>query len=179
MPDIQHSAMTGAELHEPKGVASAASGTLYHANGAGSGTWVKPVVDADDGSAGQVPVANGSGDVVWTAREYHLTTVIADISTASTVYLAVPYAGNVSKLTTVLGGAIATADATILMKDNGGNTMGGVTVAFTASAAGDVDFDDTLVNQDVTVNDYITIETDGASTNAVPLYCTVTIERSN
>lgn len=31
--------MTGAELHEPKGVASAALGTVYVANGAGSGSW--------------------------------------------------------------------------------------------------------------------------------------------
>jgi hypothetical protein len=34
-----HSALTGAELHEPKGVAAATSGQVYVANGAGSGTW--------------------------------------------------------------------------------------------------------------------------------------------
>lgn len=39
---VQHSALTGAELHEPKGVASASSGQVYIANGAGSGTWTTP-----------------------------------------------------------------------------------------------------------------------------------------
>lgn len=34
-----HSALTGSELHEPKGVASATVGTIYKANGSGSGSW--------------------------------------------------------------------------------------------------------------------------------------------
>ena len=38
----QHSSLTGAELHEPKGVASASSGTVYLADGLGSGSWVTP-----------------------------------------------------------------------------------------------------------------------------------------
>jgi hypothetical protein len=40
MADTQHSALTGAELHEPKGVDSAAAGEIYQADGAGSGSWV-------------------------------------------------------------------------------------------------------------------------------------------
>ena len=34
-----HKNLTGTELHEPKGVDSATSGTFYKANGAGSGSW--------------------------------------------------------------------------------------------------------------------------------------------
>lgn len=34
-----HRDLTGAELHEPKGVESALSGTVYVANGSGSGVW--------------------------------------------------------------------------------------------------------------------------------------------
>ena len=34
-----HKDLTGAELHEPKGVESALSGTVYVANGSGSGSW--------------------------------------------------------------------------------------------------------------------------------------------
>lgn len=37
MPD--HNILTGAELHEPKGVSTADSGTIYIADGAGSGEW--------------------------------------------------------------------------------------------------------------------------------------------
>lgn len=36
---VQHSALTGAELHEPKGVAAASANTVYVANGSGSGAW--------------------------------------------------------------------------------------------------------------------------------------------
>lgn len=36
-----HASLTGAELHEPKGVAAAAVDTVYVASGAGSGTWQK------------------------------------------------------------------------------------------------------------------------------------------
>lgn len=39
MANVAHASLTGAELHEPKGVASAALGTVYVANGAGSGSW--------------------------------------------------------------------------------------------------------------------------------------------
>lgn len=39
MPNVAHASLTGAELHEPKGAASATLGTVYVSNGAGSGTW--------------------------------------------------------------------------------------------------------------------------------------------
>lgn len=35
----EHNVLTGAQLHEPKGVASAAAGTSYKADGLGSGSW--------------------------------------------------------------------------------------------------------------------------------------------
>lgn len=39
MPNVSHASLTGSNLHEPKGAAAAANGTVYVANGAGSGTW--------------------------------------------------------------------------------------------------------------------------------------------
>jgi hypothetical protein len=39
MAQVQHSALPDSQLHEPKGVASAASGKVYVANGSGSGVW--------------------------------------------------------------------------------------------------------------------------------------------
>lgn len=41
MATINHSTLTDPYLHEPKGVASAGAGTVYVANGSGSGTWVE------------------------------------------------------------------------------------------------------------------------------------------
>ena len=39
MPTVQHSTLTGADSHEPKGVSTAPEGTFYVSDGAGSGSW--------------------------------------------------------------------------------------------------------------------------------------------
>ena len=40
MANVNHSTMTDPYLHEPKGVAAASNGSVYVANGAGTGSWV-------------------------------------------------------------------------------------------------------------------------------------------
>ena len=45
MANINHSSRTDPELHEPKGVATAANGTVYKATGTGSGVWSASDVD--------------------------------------------------------------------------------------------------------------------------------------
>ena len=39
MANVQHSALTDPNIHEPKGIASASVGEVYVADGAGSGAW--------------------------------------------------------------------------------------------------------------------------------------------
>lgn len=39
MVNKAHSTLTGSDLHEPKGIASATAGQVYISNGSGSGTW--------------------------------------------------------------------------------------------------------------------------------------------
>lgn len=55
MPETQHSTLTGAELHEPKGAESATLGSVYTSDGSGSGEWRPSSVGwaqyVDDGSA--------------------------------------------------------------------------------------------------------------------------------
>ena len=46
MANVLHANLTGADLHEPKGVASASASQVYKANGSGSGAWGK-LTDAD------------------------------------------------------------------------------------------------------------------------------------
>jgi len=41
MANVNHSTLTDPYLHEPKGAASAGAGTVYVANGSGSGSWVE------------------------------------------------------------------------------------------------------------------------------------------
>ena len=39
MANVEHSALTGSDLHEPKGVAAAAANRVYVSNGSASGSW--------------------------------------------------------------------------------------------------------------------------------------------
>lgn len=39
MSNVEHSALTGSDLHEPKGAAAAAANRVYVSNGSGSGSW--------------------------------------------------------------------------------------------------------------------------------------------
>jgi hypothetical protein len=64
MADVQHSSLTDPNLHEPKGASSANAGEVYVADGAGSGD--------------------------WSARQYTLNALIADVSSAETVYVPIP-----------------------------------------------------------------------------------------
>jgi hypothetical protein len=47
MANVNHSSLTDPYLHEPKGVATAASGDIYIANGSGSGSWTPAHQHAD------------------------------------------------------------------------------------------------------------------------------------
>lgn len=62
---IQHNAITDPDIHEPKGVASSASGKVYKANGSGSGTWEYPVAGQDTALSGQVMMSDGTGGGAW------------------------------------------------------------------------------------------------------------------
>lgn len=42
---IEHSILTDPDVHEPKGISGASSGTVYVANGAGSGVWTDPSIE--------------------------------------------------------------------------------------------------------------------------------------
>jgi len=147
-----HSALTGTDLHEPKGVAAAASGKTYLSDGLGSGSWVVP--------------------------PYTLTAVIDDVSTASSVYLATPYAGTVTKVVTVLAGALTGADSTITVSNSAGASMGTLTVAYSGSAAGDIDTLEPVSNNTVASNSRVLVQTDGASSGTAKLFVTVYIQGS-
>jgi hypothetical protein len=45
MANVEHSALTGANLHEPKGVAAAAANLVYVSDGAASGDWAEVTLD--------------------------------------------------------------------------------------------------------------------------------------
>lgn len=62
---VQHNVITDPNIHEPKGVASAASGKVYKADGTGSGSWVYPLTGLDTALQHQVFKSDGSGSGTW------------------------------------------------------------------------------------------------------------------
>ena len=147
-----HSTLTGADLHEPKGVASANADEIYIANGAGSGTWT-----AADNSI-------------------YLTLELDDISTASSTWLPSPCTGTIASIQTILHGAISASDATITAEINGTLvTSSSITVAQSGSAAGDVDSSTPSAANTLAVGDKIEVITDGGSTTAARLTIVLTV----
>lgn len=154
MANVQHSALTDPELHEPKGVATASSEEVYLADGVGSGSWDYPT--------------------------FVLTASIDDISTAQSKWVVSPYAGTIEKIYSVIDAAITTGDATLTFEINGtAVTDGAITVANAGSAAGDVDSSTPSAANAVTAGQAIEIITDGGSTNACKAEITLLMQRTS
>ena len=156
MANVNHSTLTDPYLHEPKGVASASTGKVYVANGSGSGTWT-----SKETLVGET-----------------LTGYIDNVSAVSTVYVPIPFAGTISKVVTVLEAAISSANATVTVSNAAAASMGTITVTQSGSAAGDVDTLAPSSNNTVTADSFITITSDGGSTNTAALRFVVVLDRT-
>lgn len=179
---VLHRDLTGADLHEPKGVASASAETLYHADGAGSGTWKKA-------EAANVTVADTNNyftgtDVEAVLDELYSTVVpidgkFDDVSTASTILLPVPFSCVVESIKFILGGTITTANAVITVTRSDGAAMGSQTITASGSAEGTVFNLTPSGNASLTVptHNYIKLVSDGGSTGAQPLYVQARVRR--
>ena len=166
MPTILHSALSNAEAHEP-----------IH------------ITDAVTGDAGKVITPSSSTNGVSELRklvETEINSVVdvytvymADVCTASSAYFTPAYAGHIIEIKSCISGAIATADCVVTGSVGGTAITDGVlTIAFTSSAAGDVDTVTPTAGNVVSTTDYVRLASDGAGTNTVPTVFTVRIRRS-
>lgn len=148
-----HKDLTGTDLHEPKGVASATSGQVYVADGAGSGVWTtKP------------------------GSYLSLVVVVVDISTAGDFYIASPVAGTISLIEGILQAAISGANSAVTF------SIGGVAIDSSAmsvlqsgSAAGDLYTSTPSGHNTVAAGSKIKVSTDGASTGTAQFTVTMLI----
>ena len=100
---------------------------------------------------------------------------MADVSTASSVWVTAPVGCKFSKLYSVINGAIATADAAITTEIGGTAVTGGaLTISQSGSAAGDVDSATPTAANTLTAGQALEIITDGASANTI--IATYTVE---
>jgi len=139
--------------------------------------YFKPVTTGQDNPlilGGTVETTTGQS-----LKKVYLFTSIADISTAGQIYIVSPVAGTVSKIYSVINGAIATSNSVLTPKIAGtAITNGAITVAFSGSAAGDVDSSTPTAANTITAGAAIEIETDGASSNTVEVVLTIEITLS-
>jgi len=113
-----------------------------------------------------------------TLNDYFLECHLDDVSTASTVRVAVPDGGRVIKITSVLGGTISGANAGITAKVGTTNMTGGtITIAHSGSAAGDIDTCEPTSANNVVEGDFIAIATNGASTGTHSAHFTIVVRR--
>lgn len=112
-----------------------------------------------------------------TLNDYFIYTSITDVSTAGQVYVAVPDSGKIVKVFSTLAGAIATADAVLTVKTAEGTVTNTLTIAYSGSAAGDVDTCIPADNNNVVEGGTIEIETAGASTNTIVAQLCIVVRR--
>lgn len=158
---VAHADLTGSNIHEPKGADSASADEVFVADGAGSGTFEKITTDSIDTTS------------VLNVNKFTLSVVLDDISTSSTIYVPVTRDCTLDKVTSALQGAIGTADATITIANYVGTTSATMVVAYSGSAAGDIDTVSPASNNTFTGDTFLRISTDGASSNTVKLILTL------
>lgn len=153
MANVEHSALTGSDLHEPKALAGQTAGKVY--------------------------VSNGSNSGAWTARQDLITVHIQNISTATDIYVPIINAGTVSKLQTVTSAAIAGSDLIITAYNSSSASMGNLTVTQSGSAAGDVDVLSPTSNNTVAAGSYIRINGNGGPTSHVDVMLLIAVDRTS
>lgn len=162
MTTVAHSALTGADLHEPKGAAAATANQLYLANGAGSGTWTT--------------LQGGMNQYVFTIHIQDASSATAALNSS---YLAMPFACTVTNVYSTAFAAIATTDNVLTVANNAGSALGTITVAFTGSAIGDVDQITTITtNNTFTAGQKLAVTSNSGSATVCPMTITIIATRT-
>lgn len=124
-------------------------------------------------SRGVTAVTPTSGTATVTSTASNTTTVycrIEDVSAASTGRAVATVGGKVTKVWSVLGGAITVANAAVVTNIAGTPITGGaLTVAYSGSAAGDIDSATPTAANTVTAGQLLTAVSDGGSTDTQTL----------
>lgn len=143
----EHRNLTGASLHEPKGVETATAGEVYVADGSGSGVWSDLLSGVNNLNA------------------FDYTGTIDDISTASSsAFFYVNQPANLVRVSAVLYGAITGTDAVLSILKNGVAQGQTLTVPIAGSTAGAKSTLLLAPQYSFVAGDVLEIKSDGAST---------------
>jgi hypothetical protein len=136
-----------------------------------------------DFATNSAPVLLGAGDwkidgtaVNSTAVEldtFYLNIHIPDISTNTYAAVVVPTACTFEKVESVLWGTIATADDVLTFTTSSGAVTNTLTIAYSGSAAGDIDTMTPGDNQACSAGSAVSLSNTAASTNSIPVTLTL------
>jgi hypothetical protein len=120
-----------------------------------------------------------AGVGLWKFEQYNIDVDIVSLNTVATYHIVAPLGGTITKIWSVIDSAIGTAD-TILTLAIGGVavTNGVVTIAFTGSAAGDIDVATPTALNTITQGQQFTIACNGASTGAARCHVSILLLRT-
>jgi hypothetical protein len=111
------------------------------------------------------------------ASRRFITAYLADVSTASQIYVVPGFKGKIIRAYSALNAAITGANAGLTIKIAGTAVTGGtMTITQSGSAAGDVDSCTPTALATFSANQAIEIETDGASTTTAASTITLELE---
>lgn len=145
-----HKNLTGADLHEPRGAATASVGQVYVADGAGSGAWTSK-----------------NGDVL-NANKFSLQGDMSDIgAAANSVYFYIPQKAQLTRLSCVLYAGITTTNAILTVYIDGVLFVDSLTVPFTGSTAGTKASVNIATVNTLTDGSVVEIRSDGGPANSV------------
>ncbi len=131
---------------------------------------------------GDLPLRISGTEVTATAAElnqYTLPLFISDGSADAVYYMTCPHAGAITKIETVINGAVSSANITVTARiGNTAMTDGVVTIATSGSAAGDQDSATPTAGNVVTAGQAINLVVAGGGSGGAPsIYIVVTITR--
>lgn len=154
-----HKDLTGADLHEPKGQASAAANTVYVANGAGSGTHQKIALASLDLTSVQNP------------NTVYVEGFLDDVSNPSFIIIPAPEGCTFVSAQMFLSAGITVANAIVSFTRNDGSSFGSsVTITQAGSTEGTPFSFTATLNQTITNPGYVKVTTDGGSTTTARLH---------
>lgn len=145
-----HKNLTGLDLHEPKGVATASINTVYLADGGGSGTWTSK-----------------NGDIL-NANIFALQGDMADIGAAlNSVFFYIPQKSQLSRLSCVLYAGLTTTNAILTIYIDGVLFADSLVVPFTGSTAGTKASVNIATVNTLNSGSVVEIRSDGGPANSV------------
>jgi hypothetical protein len=124
--------------------------------------WNKKVVEAKL-AATEASAETDSATAAAAAEETIVTTEITLGTNTNKGFVVCPVAGTVTAIYTVIDDVLTTADETLSFAVTGGTSMGDIVIAYTSSAAGDVDTLAPSANNVVAAGDTIDVTTDGGN----------------